>query len=177
MLTHLAAAYSCSSKDTDEELSDELPLILDLARKLRVCQYQQSAECDASLGAPTSNGPVIVAELRSHVHDILNPNHDRGRKSLLCIPVEAMGKLNIRLARVTPSCLFSVHVTNSMSKSGVWVFLASFQGHMRVIFPPSMMIGASLVLSPKTAPNPLGMEVFDAISFTKQCGDRFQSIE
>ena len=133
---------------------------MSVSRKLRAEQYKQAQKCDLELGEPSSNDPIIVAELRSHVHDILNPNHDRDHKTLLCFPVGVVETKNICLIRVTPSCLFSVHVTQPMKPSREWAYLISFQGHMRLALPPSYLIGTKLADSPRTLSQPRGWESF-----------------
>ena len=102
------------------------------------------------MGEPTSNDPLIVDELRSHIHDILHPNQDRDRRSILCFPVPSMAKFNICLIRVTPSGLYSIHLTKATEPSTNWAFLVSFQGHMRLALPPSKLIGDAACKEPMT---------------------------
>ena len=156
LLIHIAAASCCAPGDTHEVLGGKSSRILQLARDYRVLQYKQAIECQRELGEPTSNDPLVVAELRSHVHRIPPPNHDRDHKSLLCFPLPAMNDINLRLMRVSPSCLYSIHVTNSVTPSNKWSYLVSYQGHMRIIFPPSFLIGASIRSAPKTVSQPVG---------------------
>ena len=160
LLIHLAAAELCSIGDTDESMEKKFLEVMSVSRKLRVEQYKQAQKCDLELGEPSSNDPIIVAELRSHVHDILNPNHDRDHKTLLCFPVGVVETKNICLIRVTPSCLFSAHVTQPMKPSKEWAYLISFQGHMRLALPPSYLIGTKLADSPRTLSQPRGWESF-----------------
>ena len=161
LLIHLDAAELCSSGDTDESMEKKFPDVMSVSRKLRVEQYKQAQKCDLELGEPSSNDPIIVAELRSHVHDILNPNHDRDHKTLLCFPVGVIETKNVCLIRATPSCLFSVHVTQSVKPSKEWVYLISPQGHMRLALPPpSYLIGTELADSPRTLSQPRGWESF-----------------
>ena len=58
------------------------------------------------LGDPAANDSLTVAELRSHAHYILAPSRDRGYKSLISPPLEDVGKVNIMIIRVPPSCNF-----------------------------------------------------------------------
>ena len=58
--------------------------VWELARQIRWEQYQQALVSQEQLGPATNNDPLVVAELRSQAHDILNPNHDRDHKSMLC---------------------------------------------------------------------------------------------
>ena len=127
LLIHLAAGGTCSNNDSDETLEDKYSQVVSLGLSLRLEQYYQARECNDELGEPTSNDPLIIAELRSHVHDIMNPHRDRDRKTLLCFPVKLMGERNVCLIRVTPSCLFSIHVTKSLLPSKAWLFLVSSQ--------------------------------------------------
>ena len=127
LLIHLATSECCDFKDSDEAFSLNLPRILALARDFRLSQYKQALDCQVELGGPTSNDPLIVAQLRSHIRDILIPNHDRGHMSLLCFPVSTIRVANICLIRVTPSGLHSIHIANATEPSNRWVFLVSFQ--------------------------------------------------
>ena len=54
-----------------------------LASEFRWEQCQQALERVQMLGGPDSNDSLTVAELGSHTHDILFPNHDRDYKSLI----------------------------------------------------------------------------------------------
>ena len=156
LIIHLAAAGCCTLGDTDGVIEGKFSRVMSLAREIRVEQFEQAKECGLELGEPTPNDPLIVAELRSHVHDVMNPHHDRDHKTLLCFPVKLMEKRNICLIRVTPSCLFSAHVTKARSESKEWSFLVSFQGHMRLTFPPSYLIGMAVSGSPRTLSQPTG---------------------
>ena len=160
LLIHLASAGLCTIGDTDESLGNKFLEVMSVARNLRVDQYRQAQECGEELGEPASNDPIIVDELRSHVHDVLNPNHGRDHKTLLCFPVGVIEKKNVCLIRVTPSCLFSIHVTQPIQSSKEWVFPISFQDHMRLVLPPSYLIGVKLSDSPRTLSQPRGWRNF-----------------
>ena len=76
MSIHAAAAAVCLAIDSSDVLNDRFQSLLDLARAYRDCQYYKALGCRDELGGSISNDPLIVEELRSHKHDILNPNRD-----------------------------------------------------------------------------------------------------
>ena len=63
-----------------------MPEIVSESCTYRLEQLHQAIACGASLGEPTNNDPSVVAELRSHVHEVLSINHDRDHRTLLCFP-------------------------------------------------------------------------------------------
>ena len=63
-----------------------LPEVLQLAASFRWAQLAQASVFSKALGVPPINGTLVVAELRSHVHDVATTNHDRRQRSLLCFP-------------------------------------------------------------------------------------------
>ena len=83
LVIHLAATSVCVDEDSDESLDSKYERAMSIARDIRAEQFHQARLRGGELGEPTSNDHLIVAELRFHVHDILNPNRDRVHKTLL----------------------------------------------------------------------------------------------
>ena len=127
-----------------------------LASELRLDQYKQASECVTKLGFSTGNESITIAELRSHAHDIIPPNHDRGYKSLICFPPQKMEGINIMVVRVSPSCNFSTHVIYSADPSRVRVYFLAYQEHLRLMLPLSKEFEQFLLTRPSSIARPLG---------------------
>ena len=76
-----------------------------------------------------------MAELRSHVHDLRHPHHDRDRRSIICFPPEELRSINIAAIRVMPSGRYTIHHIESTMQSDRWAYLLSYRGHMRMAVP------------------------------------------
>ena len=161
LLLHLAAAVLGASNAANYcgDYSDLKPRdIHALGAQFRWEQHQQAMACSSELCPPTNNDPLIVAELRSHVRDVLTINHDRDHRTLLCFPVSCLEWANVCIVRVSQSCRFSVHLINSSTKSKIWAYLVSYQEHMRATSPPNAGDAEALRSSPKTVTSPSGWE-------------------
>ena len=159
LLLHIAASYIRlgTNKGSPKPCSElTMPEIINLARQYRQEQMMQATQCKGELGDPTNNDPLVVAELRSHVHDVCTVGHDRDRRVLLCFPLSCMDSTNVCIIRVTPSCRYTVHLINSTHSSISWIYLVSYQEHMRMIQCNEGAGGRELRNSPKTATNPTG---------------------
>ena len=66
-----------------------------LSSELRLDQHKQVSKCNEVVCDPAGNDSITVCELRSHAHDIIFPNLDRGYKSLICFPPDRMKGINI----------------------------------------------------------------------------------
>ena len=89
LIIHMAASLlSLRSGRVTENgiLGRNLSEVHQLASELRLDQFKQARECLDCLGDHPPSGSVMEAELKSHAHDIVSPNHDRGYKSLICFP-------------------------------------------------------------------------------------------
>ena len=160
-LIHLAAALLClpgSKNQANVCAALHLPKVVDSAAKLRWEQCKQALACQRALGEPPTNDPLVVAELRSHVHDVVSIGHDRDHRTLLCFPLEIMNKCNVCLIRVSLACRYSTHVINAVSASDDSIYLVSYQEHLRVIQIPEAKAGLLVRNSPNTSAAPLGWE-------------------
>lgn len=90
----------------------------------------------------------------------MNVHHDRDRRTLLRFPLEFMNTDNICIARVSHSCRYTTHLTNSTQRSEQWIYLISYQAHMRAMYCANPSHAAVLRSFPKTATAPLGWETF-----------------
>ena len=155
LLIHLAAATLCAESIHDREESCSavtIPGIMRRASEFRTEQYKQAKLCESSLGEPTNNDPLVVAELRHRVHDVLNANHDRGHRALLCFPLTVMQKFNICIVRVSRSCRLPIHLISATQSSDGWVYLAAYQEHMGLW--PSCVLPMASVCDPPQKPWP-----------------------
>ena len=78
-----------------------------------------------------------------------------------------MRRVNLVILRVSPSSRLSVHVIQSENANGQWVFLCSYQGHMRLAQPPSDKAAEALTLLPQTLTKPLGWKTL--MEFASPC--------
>ena len=112
-----------------------------------------------------------MAQLRSRVHDVASLNHDRDRRTLLCFPLSCVENMNIRLARVSPPFKYTIHLINAAVTSEAWIYLVSYQEHMRVIACDEPTGGSLLREPPKTATSPTGWENLLAFGTTRATVD------
>lgn len=114
--------------------------------------------CGSVGGGLTPNDSLTVEELRSRAHDILYHNHDRDYKSLICYPIKAIGNANIMIIRVSPPCNFSAHVIGSVRGADHWLYLASYQEHIRMIIPMWEGMANYMRAHPSTTVYPRGWQ-------------------
>ena len=134
------------------------PEILSLEARFRREQQTKALACGGSLGDPTPNGPLVVAELRSHVHDVVSINHDMNHRTLLCFPLEFTSAANRCIGRVSLSRRYSIHLINSVFPSNAWIYLIAYQEHMRMVQCTDPALCPSMRSNHKTAANHSGWE-------------------
>ena len=161
MPIHLAAAALCSGGPAAKPTARSdlmIPDVLKRAGHLRWGQCSQALTCRGSLGEPTSNDPLAVDELRSHIRDVTRMGHDCDRRTLMCSPLRIMSTANVRILRVSLACRYTVHLIHAVQSSANWIYLISYQEHMRAIQRNDPEAGLVLRKAPETATNPPGWE-------------------
>ena len=104
LLIHLAAAALRADPKLPRSTSYtdiSLPDVYRASASYRWEQQQQATACSEAIGDPSHNDPLVVAELRSHLHDVLSFNHDRDHRALLCFPVSCLVWADVCIIRVS----------------------------------------------------------------------------
>ena len=160
LLIHLAAALLWAHPSVHQKPRDDTPIeeILRLSRDLRYRQFLQAKECLATLGEPLDVEPLALVELRSNIHDMYYPHHDRGHRSIICFPPEELAHVNLAIIRAMPSGRYTVRRIESTMKSGRWAYLVSYRGHMRMAIPVSGEGGNLVRNNPNSVSRPVGWE-------------------
>ena len=102
LATHLEAGKINNQIDT--QAPPTYIHVMSASREVRWKQYQHAVERNKRIGLSMDNDPLVPADLRAHALDALYPNHDRGRRSLICFVPDVLLNNNACVLRVSPSC-------------------------------------------------------------------------
>ena len=153
LITHLSAGILRPARPEISQPTKGGICALD--SKLRLAQRQQSVHCDETMGSSTSNESPVVAELRPQVRDLMRPDRDRSRESLLFFYVRDMGRLNIPIMRISQSCKFAAHGIYSYGATADWIYLYSYEANVRLAALPRGKVAQSALPPPQSMTNPV----------------------
>eukprot|EP00971_Amphidinium_carterae_P109570 2169532-Amphidinium_carterae.1 len=111
------------------------------ALTLREELHTQALCAQHAMGTAGSRIPTLEHELRTHVHDVLLPDHDRDYRVIAALAPEFTSRCRIVIMRVTYAKQATVEIIlgahfDPQHKDSITMYLVVHRGHMKLMEPP-----------------------------------------